>query len=183
MRHVSMRAGALALLATIAVGCGSVVPASIPAPGAKTHEEFVAAACLAFDELDAAIGNPDTGTGSDLSNALDIAVTSGDVASANRLADASIARLEAGRRQLVIAGGWAPGSAMASATDRFFVASEVLVNGKRAGAATRDGRAGQVAFERAGGLDAWQSMLTAAGRIELPAGSSPIRCPNVAIQL
>jgi hypothetical protein len=143
----------------------------------------VAAACLAFDELDAAIGNPDSGTGSEISKALDNAVASGDVASANRLADESIARLDAGRRQLVIAGGWQPGSAMATATDRFFVVSEALVNGKRAGAATRDRRAGQVAFEQAGGLEAWQSMLAAAGRIELPAGSSPIRCPNVAIQL
>lgn len=183
MRHVSVRAGALALLATTAVACGSGVPASISAPGAKTHEEFVAAACLAFDELDAAIGNPDTGTGSDLSMALDSAVISGDVATANRLADESVARLEAGRRQLVIAGAWQPGSAMASATERFFVASEALVNGKRAGAATRDAQAGQVAFERAGGLEAWQGMMGAAGRIERPAGSSPIRCPNVAIQL
>ena len=132
---------------------------------------------------DAAIGNPDTGTGSALSKALDSAVSSGDVPTAGRLADESIARLEAGRRQLAIAGGWEPGRAMAIASDRFFLVSEVLVNGKRAGAATRDLQAGQAAFEKAGGLEAWQGMLTAAGAIELPPGSSPKPVPNVAVKL
>jgi hypothetical protein len=73
---------------------------------------------------------PDAGTGSARSKALDAAVGSGDVATANRLADESISRLEAGRRQLAIAGGWEPGRAMAIATDRFFLASEVLGNGQ-----------------------------------------------------
>jgi hypothetical protein len=178
-----------AILAVLVVaGCGqAAAPATAPpatiAPAATSHDEFVTAACAAFDELDAVIGNPDAGTGSELSKALDSAVSAGDVATANRLADESIARLETGRRQLAIAGGWEAGSAMATATDRFFLASEALVNGKRAGAATRDLRAGQVAFEKAGGLEAWQGMLTAAGAIKLPPGASPKPCPNVAVQL
>jgi hypothetical protein len=170
------------LAVVVAVGCSQGASPSSAAPAAKSHEEFVTAACAAFDELDAAIGNPDTGTGSKLSKALDSAVGAGDVGSANRIAEESIARLEEGRRQLVIAGGWEPGSAMATAADRFFLASEVLVNGKRAAAATRDLQAGQAAFEKAGGLEAWQGMITAAGSIELPPGASPIRCSNVAIQ-
>ena len=171
------------LAVLIGAGCSQTASPATAGPAAKSHEEFVTAACAAFDDLDAAIGNPDTGTGSKLSKALDDAVRSGDVAAANRMAEESIARLEDGRRQLVIAGGWEPGSAMATAADRFFLASEVLVNGKRAGATTRDLQAGQAAFEKAGGLEAWQGMITAAGAIQLPPGTSPIRCPNVAIQL
>ncbi|HEX5014315.1 MAG TPA: hypothetical protein VFV72_09175 [Candidatus Limnocylindrales bacterium] len=182
MRRSPGIAGAIVTV-ILAAGCGPAVPAATAPLGATSHEEFVTAACLAFDELDAAIGNPDTGTGSKLSDALDAAVESGDVARASQLADESIARLEEGRRQLAIAGGWEPGREMATAADTFFLASEVLVNGKRAGAATRDLQAGQTAFEKAGGLAAWQGMIEAAGSIELPAGSAPIRCPNVAIQL
>src|SRR5436190_4395270 len=111
--------------------------------------------------------------GSERSKALDAAVGAGDVATADKLADESIGRLEGGRRQLAIAGRWAPGSAVAVAADKFFVASQALVNGKRAGAVTRDLHAGQAAFEKAGGLAAWQGMITAAGSIKLPAGTSP----------
>ena len=182
MRTSPRIAGAI-FTVLLAAGCSQAISPASAAPAATSHEEFVTAACAAFDELDAAIGNPDTGTGSKLSDALDAAVESGDVATANRLADESIARLEEGRRQLTIAGGWEPGREMATAADKFFMASEVLVNGKRAGAATRDLQAGQAAFEQGGGLAAWQGMITAAGSIELPAGSTPIRCPNVAIQL
>ncbi|HET7471516.1 MAG TPA: hypothetical protein VFJ71_00185 [Candidatus Limnocylindrales bacterium] len=175
-----------AILATlIAIGCGGGAAPESSATGipASSHDEFVTAACAAFDALDTAIGNPDTGSGSKLSKALDAAVAAGDLANANRLADQSIQTLEEGRKHLAIAGGWAPGSAMAAAADRFFVATEALVNGKRAGVATRDVRAGQVAFEQAGGLQAWQAMITAAGSIQLPPGTSPKPCPNVAIQL
>jgi hypothetical protein len=181
-------ASLLALL--LVAGCNQAVssattgtPSATAVPGAKSHDEFVTAACAAFDAMGAAIGNPDAGTGSELSKKLDDAVGSGDVATANRLADESIAKLEEGRRQLAIAGGWGPASAMAVAADRFFVASEVLVNGKRAGAAGHDLKAGQLAFEKAGGVEAWQGMITAAGSIQLPAGTSPKRCPNAAIQL
>jgi len=183
MTSASVGAAAVVLLMCMAVGCSQ---AASPAPSthaATSHDEFVAAACAAFDELDAAIGNLDANTGSALSKALDSAVSSGDVATANRIADESIARLETGRHQLAIAGGWEPGRAMATATDRFFLVSEVLVNAKRAGAATRDIQSGEAAFEKAGGMEAWQGMLTAAGAIKLPPGSSPKPCPNVAVQL
>jgi hypothetical protein len=183
MTSIGLRATMLAALTTVAVACGSAAPPS-PAPrGATSHDEFVAAACAAFDELDAAIGNPDAGSGSTLSKALDSAVAAGDVATANGLADETVARLEAGRRHLAIAGGWGPGRAMSIAADRFFLVAEALALGKKAGAATRDARAGQVAFEKAGGLEAWQSMISAAGAIQLPEGTSPKRCPNVAVQL
>jgi len=167
----------------IAVGCSQAAPPAPSTPAAASHDQFVAAACAAFDELDAAIGNLDANTGSALSKALDSAVSSGDVATANRLADESIARLEAGRRQLAVAGGWEPGRAMATASDRFFLVSEVLVNAKKDGAATRDIQSGEAAFEKAGGMEAWHGMLTAAGAIKLPPGSSPKPCPNVAVQL
>jgi hypothetical protein len=183
MRSASIGAVALALFLGIAVGCGQAASPPPSTHAATSHDEFVAAACAAFDELDAAIGNLDANTGSTLSKALDSAVGSGDVTTANRIADESIGRLEAGRRYLAIAGGWEPGGAMAVASDRFFLVSEVLVNGKRAGAATRDVQAGEAAFEKAGGMAAWQGMLTAAGAIQLPPGSSPKPCPNVAVQL
>ena len=167
----------------IAVACGQATSPAPSTPAAASHDEFVAAACLAFDDLGAAIGNPDTGTGSALSKSLNSAVSSGDVPTANRIADESMARLEAGRRQLAIASGWVPGRAMATATDRFLLVSETLVSGKRDGAATRDAGAGQAAFEKAGGQEAWQAMLAAAAAIPLLAGSSPKPCPNVAVQL
>lgn len=174
---------AAVLVLLIVAGCAPAVAPTPSVPRATTHDEFVTAACAAFDALDKAIGNPDTGTGSELSKALDAAVGAGDVATANRLADESIATLEEGRRHLATAGGWEPGAAMAAAADRFFVASEVFVNGKRAGAATRDLGAGQTAFNNAGGLQAWQALIGAGGSIQLPPGASPRQCPNVAIQL
>jgi hypothetical protein len=169
----------------IAVGCSQAVSPGTAgtADGAGSHDEFVTAVCAAFDALDAAVGNLDMGSGSELSNALDRAVGSGDVATANRLADESIARLEEGRRQLAIAGGWEPGSVMAAAADKFFVAAEALVNGKRAGAVTRDLGAGQAAFGKAGGLEAWRAMSTSAGTTKLPPGASPKSCPNTPVQL
>src|SRR5262245_57807416 len=122
-RTMGVRVVASILAFLLATGCSQA--GSPAAPGATSHDEFVVAACAAFDELDAAIGNPDTGTGSELSDALDSAVMSGDVATANKKAEEAIARLEEGRRQLAIAGGWEPGRAMATAADKFFVASEV----------------------------------------------------------
>lgn len=182
-RSATTRIAKTVMAAVIAAGCGQGAPASASVPGAGSHDEFVIAACAAFDALDKAVGNPDTGSGSELSKALDEAVRAGDVAAANRLADESIATLEEGRAHLRVAGGWGPATAMAAAADRFFVATETLVNGKRAGAATRDLQAGQTAFNNAGGLEAWQGMIQAGGAIQLPAGTSPKPCPNVAIQL
>jgi hypothetical protein len=175
--------GALVVL-MIATACGQVAAPTSEVLGAKSHAEFVAAACSAFDSMFEAIGNPDAGGGSELSKALDAAVTAGDVATAERLANESNRVLDEGRRHAAVAAGWGPGAAMMAALDRFLAASQAMVGAKRVAAGTtRELAAAQAAFEAAGGVDAWTSMLGAAQGLQLPPDATPTHCPNVPITL
>ena len=76
-----------------------------------TFEEFATNACDAFDAMFRAVGNPDTGTDSELSKALDEAVQRGDPAEAGRLAEAITIELESGRQAASQAAAWPPGFA------------------------------------------------------------------------
>ena len=143
------------LVIVAAVGC-------TPKPAAASYEEYFVAACAAFDGLFRAVGNPDTGSGSDLSRALEAAVTARDVASAERAAAGMASELKAARQQVVVAAGWAPRTAMMVQLDRVLAAFEVGTAAKLALAkGTPNAVDPQAAFEGAGGLEAWFAMIEA----------------------
>ena len=110
----------VAILAPAACASGgtrSAAPSRI-----ATFEEFATDACDAFEAMFRAVGNPDAGTDSELSKALDQAVQRGDPAEAGRLAEAISVELESGRQSASRAAAWPPGFAMMSQLDRVLLA-------------------------------------------------------------
>jgi len=182
-----MRAIASALLAMILAGCASSSPSPSPeaAPRATSFEGFADGLCSAFDSMFKAVGNPDTGGGSDLSKQLETAAEAGDLATAESLARQITSELEAGRRSAAYAGGWTPGAPAAGHMDRFLIAYEAWttahVERARLGPAAADP---QQAFEQAGGLTAWEGMFRA---IQAMAADrppvEPHACPTVPVSL
>lgn len=154
--------------------------ACMPKPAAASYEEYFVAACAAFDGLFRAVGNPDTGSGSDLSRALDAAVTARDVASAERAAAGMAKELKAAREQVAVAAGWAPRTAMMVQLDRVLAAFEVGTAAKLAVAkGTPNAVDPQAAFEGAGGLEAWFAMIEAGRAAGLGAADGSNRqCAN-----
>lgn len=165
----------LLIAAAGVVACGPVAATPLPtAAPATSYAEYHAAACLAWEALDLAVGNPDTGTGSALSRALDDAVAAGDAAAADKLATAMLAELERGRAHLAQAAGWEPARSGLEQLDRVFLAFEAMTEAERLAAATGgDGSAGQAAFEAAGGVDAWFAMFREMSRVPRPANPPP----------
>lgn len=188
------------LLILIAAACVSTTPTASPASSlatptaavspasrAESFVEFRDAFCGAWSSLFRAVGNPDTGSGSELSLALDAAAKARDVAETTRLAGEIQAELEAGRAHARFGGGWPPAAAMMAQLDRFLAAYQAVVDAERR--AVVEGRAdvaalGQQAFEQAGGLEAWQAMREAGGPVTSarPAGP-PYQCPGVPVSL
>ena len=122
MRYPTMRIHRwLAILVLTAAGCSAPAASSV-APA--TFEEFATDACDAFGAMFRAVGNPDAGTDSELSKALDEAVQRGDPAEAGRLAEAITVELESGRQSASQAAAWPPGFAMMSQLDRVLLAFE-----------------------------------------------------------
>jgi|PersoiStandDraft_1058852.scaffolds.fasta_scaffold90636_1 hypothetical protein len=182
MNHRPLRAIAMALIALAGAACGagtsSATPTPTPTPAAATFEESSAAFCSAFGSLIRGVGNPDAGTPSVLSKALDDAVAAGDVAAADRAAASITTELEAGRQQAAAAARWQPAAPTMVAMDRVLVAFEAGVAAKRAAAAHTPGAIDpQKAFEGAGGVQAWSALLQAAGSMPVPSGASPKPCP------
>lgn len=174
-------------------GTGSAA-ASVPASGpaspaaspssALTYDAFVVAACSAFDLMDQAIGNPETGAGSKLSVELDQAVEAKDGPAATRLAAAIATKLAAGRAQAAVAAGYPSARPMMIQLDRLLEALSVMAAAKRDVATGVPGAVEpQAAFENAGGVDAWRAMIEALRAIERPAGVSERECPTVPISL
>ena len=118
----------LAILVLAAAGCSAPAASSL-APA--TFEEFATNACDAFSAMFRAVGNPDAGTDSELSKALDEAVRRGDPAEAGRLAEAITVELESGRQSASQAAAWPPGFAMMSELDRVLLAFEAKIDAKR----------------------------------------------------
>lgn len=138
----------------------SVPPSAQPA----TFEFFAANACDAFEAMFRAVGNPDTGAGSELSKQLDQAVERGDVAGSSRVAEAIIGELRRGQEAASAASAWEPGSAAMAELNDVLVAFESYVNAKKdlsTGSLTDP----QAALEAAGGVTSWQAMLTAAAAV------------------
>jgi hypothetical protein len=158
--------GVILALALGGAGCGSAAaPTATPLPAASSGPEFAATWCASMQAMFRAIGNPDTAADSELSAALDDAITLADYSAAERLAAMIQAELTIGRGYAEAAAGWAQGATMAGHVDRVLAAFGAMIEAKRAaardGLPAADGR-GQAAFEAAGGIDAWYGMIESA---------------------
>ena len=168
---------ALAILALSAAACGTAAVPASPSPVSATFEQSQAAFCESFGSMLRAVGNPDAGTPSVLSKALDDALAAKDGAAADRAATAVLAELETARHQAAESGRYEPARPMAAAMDRVLVAFEVYAQAKRAKAASAPGAVDpQVAFEQAGLAEAWPLMITAVRANPIPSGATPLPC-------
>ena len=181
MRYPTMRIQRWLAIVLLTVAACSAPAASSVAPA--TFEEFAANACDAFSAMFRAVGNPDAGTDSELSKALDEAIRRGDPAETDRLAQAITTELESGRQAASLASAWPPGSAMMSQLDRVLLAFEARIDAKRQAAGNPGALDPQAAFEEAGGLVAWGAMFEAARAIQStrPANLPPHECEGVPI--
>jgi hypothetical protein len=171
----------LGLIVLVGAACGGGTPDATARPAAGSDAEYAVAACTAWDALFRAVGNPDTGSGSDLSRALDEAVAAGDVASADRLAKDIARELEVGREHVAVARGWPPRTPVMVHFDRVFTAFEAMIAAKRAAAGHEPGAIDpQAAFEDAGGIEAWFAMLEAL-RATASTDATAEQCPNVPV--
>ena len=170
----------LAIFVLATAGCSAPADSSV-APA--TFEEFATDACDAFSAMFRAVGNPDAGTGSELSKALDDAVQRGDPAEAGRLAEAITSELESGRRSASQAAAWPPGFAAMSELDRLLLAFEAMIDAKRPATGNPDAPDPQAAFEAAGGVTAWTAMFEAARAMQSsrPANLPPHECEGVPV--
>ena len=170
----------LAILALTVAACSAPAASSL-APA--TFEEFATNACDAFAAMFRAVGNPDAGTDSELSKALEEAVQRGDPAEAGRLAEAITTELESGRQAASRAAAWPPGFATMSELDRLLLAYEAMIDAQRQAVGNPDAPDPQAAFEAAGGVDAWTRMLQAAQAQgpARPSNAPPHECEGVPI--
>lgn len=170
----------LALVGVAAAACGTGAPSPTPMPAATSFEEYAVSFCAAWDAMFRAVGNPDTAAGSELSKALDAAVTAKDGTEAERLAAEITADLESGRRFAEVAGGWPPAGPAMKELDRVFVGFEAMTAAKAAAAKGTPGSIDpQTAFEQAGGIEGYFAMIEAmrAMASARPAGAQ--QCPNL----
>ena len=168
----------LAILLLAVAACSA--PAA-PSVAPATFEEFATHACDAFEAMFRAVGNPDAGTDSELSKALDDAVQRGDPAEAGRLAEAITVELESGRQAASRAAAWPPGFAAMSELDRLLLAFEAMIDATRQTAGNPDGSDPQAAFEAAGGVKSWTAMFEAARAMQgaRPANLPPQECDGI----
>ena len=181
MTHIALRTAGVALVALVAAACGgsapAVPPSAVPSAALATYADYEAALCASFTSLIRAVGNPDAGTPSVMSKALDDAVTAHDALAADRAATAMLTELETGRRHAATAARWEPAAPAMAHMDRLLVAFETMTTAKRAAAAGTPGAAEpQLAFEQAGGVEAWTGVLLGMRTVTPPAGASPQPC-------
>ncbi len=176
MNRVVAQAICLAFVLLAAVACGSAAPSAGLSLPPATFEQSQTAFCDSLGSLLRAVGNPDAGTPSQLSMALDDAVAAKDSLAADRAASTVRAELETGRRQAAEAARWQPAGPMAAAMDRVLRTFEVYVAAKQARAASAGAPDPQKAFEKAGGLEAWGEMIASVRVNPIPVGASPVPC-------
>ena len=151
--------------------------ASLPEEDA---EVFVDAMCTAFDELLLAVGNPDTGQGSELSRTLEDAIARGDLVLVATTTQAMLGHLQTARseaQRAVVLAAAAPGIA---AFDGFLAIVADTVNAKRDAAPGGLDAANEAADrEAARGYEAWRGWLTELGPVwNEVAGDMPMPCPS-----
>lgn len=182
--------GGLGLIVLVVAACGAGSASPTPVPVAASFGEFRTAFCLSWEALFRAVGNPDTGSGSELSKALDEAISSGNLVEVALQADKIQAELEAGRRQIAFAAGFEPGTAIMHEMDRLFAGFQALVEARQAAAGEGEAAAnlrGQAAFEASGALEAWTALLNQEAWRPLeaarPAGEVSTQCENVPVSM
>jgi hypothetical protein len=175
-RTASILLIALAVAAcTVGGGTGSVAPTPTRAP--VTYAESQASLCASFTSLIRAVGNPDAGTPSAMSGALDAALDARDGFAAEQAGAAMIAELETGRGHAAAAARWEPAASAMGHMDLLLRAFEAHTRAKQAVAAGAAGAIDpQVAFERAGGVAAWTGTLQGIASMPIPAGAVPTAC-------
>lgn len=179
-QHAAAGVVVIAWIVFAGAACTTGATTATPSPTAMSFETYSVSFCAAFDALFRAVGNPDTGSGSELTRLLDDAIQARDAASVDRLAANITAELEVARGHAAAAGGWLPRAQMMAQLDRMLVASESMIAAKRAAAHQSPDEAaslGQAAFEQAGGVEAWFAMIKAATPIE----ETGQQCANVPI--
>ena len=177
MKLRSLPVFTIALISVVLAGCGTGSPSARATQAAVGFEESQSAFCSAFGSMLRAVGNPDAGTPSVLSKSLDDAVEAGDVASAERAAAGMVNELQMARREAARASQWAPAGPTMAAMDTLLSAFEAMTAAKVAQAARTPGAVDpQLAFEQAGGVEAWSAMLTAFRDIPIPDGVTPPPC-------
>jgi hypothetical protein len=161
---------------TPSAGSSSVAASSPPA----TFDDFATHACDAFEAMFRAVGNPDTGTPSELSAALDEAIQRGDPAEANRLAEAIHAELEQGRQAAVAASAWPAGAPVMRELSDVLTAYDAYIRAKQEQSAGNPADP-QAALEAAGGITSWTAMIEAArSAMEArPANEPPHECDGI----
>lgn len=174
------------ILAACATGGAGSSPTS--RPGATSFAEFRDAFCGTWEAIFTAVGNPDTGGGSELSDAFEAAIERGDVLATEAKALEIRNELETGRRHAAFGAAWEPAAVGMGHLDRLLVAFTTLIEAQRAAAAEGAGPArqqAQAAFEAAGGLDAWTAVLTqetwAAAVAARPAGAPYENCGDLPV--
>jgi hypothetical protein len=177
-----MRVRVLSILALAVAACAPATassPTASEAPSPATYEEFATTACDAFEAMFTAVGNPDSGAGSELSTQLDAAIERGDPAEANRLAEQMLAELARGRQAASAAAAWEPGAPAMAELNDVLVAFEAYVRAKQESAAGNPVDA-QAALEAAGGVTSWQAMLEASlALIEARPSGPPHACDGI----
>jgi hypothetical protein len=173
---------AVAVLVGTGAACGPAAPGLTAAPRIATFAEFFGTWCSSMQSMLRAIGNPDTGTDSQLGKALDAAIEAGDLVSVDAVSNEIRIELQDGRRLAASAGTWPPGAQMASQTERVLAAFDAAIVAKQSAARAGPQKAeeeAQAAFEQAGGREAWTGMLEAArGFPELARADGP-SCPGI----
>ena len=131
-----------------------------------------------------AVGNPDTGAGSELSDALEQAASDRDPAAAARAAALIVSELEIGRTQAAHITGWPPTERVGQNLDRLFLAFAAWTAAAVEEARGTPGADRQRAFEEAGGLDAWTGMLQGVQEVMSQRPDGPPReCEGVPMDL
>ena len=181
---------ALSVLAMLlSAGCAATPPPASSSsstgtgrPAPSSYEEVAESLCAAWRALDTAVGNPDTGEGSQLSDSLDASAERRDVASAEHAAALVIAELEAARQHAAHAGRWEPAAEVASQMDRLLLAFEAMITAKVEEARGTAGADSQRALEQAGGMEAWAGTLQAIQELVAQRPDGPPRqCADVPI--
>jgi hypothetical protein len=179
MGERQIRIVVITMIAAVAAACGGAAPSQTPsatAPAASSFDEYAIAFCSAWEALFLAVGNPDTGEGSLLSEALDEAVATGNGAKAEELGAQMSQALKSGRRDAAIGGGWPPATPIMVQLDRVLAGFEVMTAAKVAKAkGSANAVDPEAALEGSGALVAWTAMFEAYGAMapERPAEVQP----------
>ena len=176
----------ITLLAAATAACATAAPSQAPSPTAvpvaDRFDEYAVAFCSAWEHLFLAVGNPDTGEGSELSKALDDAVATHDGTKAEQLAEQMSQEIKSGREDVAVGGGWPPATPIMVEMDRVFVGFQVMTAAKVAKAKGSPNSVDpQVAFEGSGALVAWSAMFAAHAALGAQRPASTQRCGDLPI--